>query len=275
MGRDERWSKGSPEPGGKHVSPGTVRSAHPRQWRGRQAPRLASGAVGATDCRRGAPVDRRLLSERQLHAHKKEIWSANVAYVTRHAAEFGTTTGRVAIDMVRVRQRKRDMVDGQIAAHLRNYKDSGAELIMGFGRFVAPKTLEVRLNDGGTRVLTADQLAARHACTVQARRDFTEATDSSRASAASSLESPWVDTIRRAAARGSHPHRHSTGGRARAQARRLPQRWRRDRPGSGRGRSSAQRGQDSSSTALVQAGRPCWAFVISDDSSPGNRCSTS
>ena len=87
----------------------------------------------------------------------------------------------------------------------------------------------------------------------------------------------WIqfDTICRAAARGSQPHRHSTRGRARAQARRLPQRWRRDRPGSARGRSSVQRGQDSGSTALVQAGRPCWAFVISVDSSPGNRCSTS
>jgi len=89
---------------------------------------------------------------------KNEIWSANVAHVAQHAAEFGTTTGRVAIDMVRVRQRKRDMVDGQIAGHRRNYKDSGAELIMGSGRFVAPKTLEVRLNDGGTRVLAADQI---------------------------------------------------------------------------------------------------------------------
>ena len=89
---------------------------------------------------------------------KNEIWSASVAHVARHAAEFGTKTGRVTIDMVKVRQRKRDMVDRQIAAHLRNYKDSGAELIMGAGHFVAPKTLEVRLNDGGTRVLTADQV---------------------------------------------------------------------------------------------------------------------
>src|SRR5207245_9046314 len=35
---------------------------------------------------------------------------------------------------------------------------SGAELIMGTGRFVAPKTLEVRLNDGGTRELAGDQV---------------------------------------------------------------------------------------------------------------------
>src|SRR5436305_9405690 len=60
--------------------------------------------------------------------------------------------------MATVRQRKRDMVDRQIAAHLQNYQTSGAELIMGSGRFVAPKTLEVKLNDGGTRVLAGDQV---------------------------------------------------------------------------------------------------------------------
>jgi pyruvate/2-oxoglutarate dehydrogenase complex dihydrolipoamide dehydrogenase (E3) component len=35
---------------------------------------------------------------------------------------------------------------------------SAAELIMGSARFVAPKTLEVRLNDGGMRVLAGDQV---------------------------------------------------------------------------------------------------------------------
>src|SRR5262249_38352511 len=35
---------------------------------------------------------------------------------------------------------------------------SGAELIMGSGHFVAPKTIEVRLNDGGTRLLAGDQI---------------------------------------------------------------------------------------------------------------------
>jgi hypothetical protein len=38
------------------------------------------------------------------------------------------------------------------------YKISGAELIMGTGRFIAPKTLAVRLNDGGTRELVGDQV---------------------------------------------------------------------------------------------------------------------
>src|SRR5262249_14216614 len=56
-----------------------------------------------------------------------------------------------------VGQGKREMVEGLIALHLELYKASGAELIMGQGRFVAPKTLEVRLNEGGTRVLAGDQ----------------------------------------------------------------------------------------------------------------------
>jgi pyruvate/2-oxoglutarate dehydrogenase complex dihydrolipoamide dehydrogenase (E3) component len=89
---------------------------------------------------------------------KNEIWSAKVAYLVRHAKQFGTMTGPVAIDMATVRQRKRDMVENQVAAHLQNYRTSGAELMMGSGRFVAPKTLEVRLNDGGMRVLAGDQV---------------------------------------------------------------------------------------------------------------------
>src|SRR5215813_1142412 len=88
---------------------------------------------------------------------KNEIWSARVADLVHHAAKFGMVTGPTAIDMRRVRQRKRDMVDGLIAMHLDLYRASGAELIMGAGRFVAPKSLEVRLNDGGTRTLTGDK----------------------------------------------------------------------------------------------------------------------
>jgi len=89
---------------------------------------------------------------------KNEIWTAKVADLVHHAAKFGLVTGATAIDMGRVRQRKREMVDGLVAVHLDKYRASGAELIMGSGRFVAPKTLEVRLNDGGTRVLAGDRV---------------------------------------------------------------------------------------------------------------------
>src|SRR5437899_2860291 len=90
---------------------------------------------------------------------KNEIWSAKVAHLAQHAAQFGSViAGPVTIDMAKVRQRKQNMVDGEIALHLHNYETSGGELIMGTGRLVAPKTLEVRLNDGGTRVLVGDQV---------------------------------------------------------------------------------------------------------------------
>jgi pyruvate/2-oxoglutarate dehydrogenase complex dihydrolipoamide dehydrogenase (E3) component len=130
---------------------------------------LGSGAGGkllawhmARSGRRTAVVERRYIGGSCPNINclpsKNEIWSAKVAYLAHHAAQFGTVTGPVAVDMATVRQRKRDMVDRQIAAHLQNYQTSGAELIMGSGRFVAPKTLEVRLNDGGTRVLAGDQV---------------------------------------------------------------------------------------------------------------------
>jgi pyruvate/2-oxoglutarate dehydrogenase complex dihydrolipoamide dehydrogenase (E3) component len=89
---------------------------------------------------------------------KNEIWSARVAHVARHAGEFGTTTGPVKVDMAKVRARKQGMIDREIAFHLKAYKESGAELIMGAGRFTGPKTIEVALNNGGTRVLAGDQV---------------------------------------------------------------------------------------------------------------------
>ena len=89
---------------------------------------------------------------------KNEVWSARIAHVVRHAGQFGTVVGPATVDMKTVLRRKREMVEGEVAAHLANYKASGAQLIMGSGRFVAPKTLEVRLNDGGARLIAAEQV---------------------------------------------------------------------------------------------------------------------
>jgi pyruvate/2-oxoglutarate dehydrogenase complex dihydrolipoamide dehydrogenase (E3) component len=90
---------------------------------------------------------------------KNEIWSAKVADLVRHADQFGIRTGPAATDMTKVLARKKAMVDDLIAVHLENYKASGAELVMGTGRLIAPKTVEVALNAGGTRVLTGERVA--------------------------------------------------------------------------------------------------------------------
>ena len=130
---------------------------------------LGSGTAGklvawhmAGSGRRTAVVERRWVGGScpniACMPSKNEIRSAEIAHLARHAAQFGAMTGPVKVDMATVRRRKRDMVEAQVAAHLQNYKQSGAELIMGTGRFVAPKTLAVSLNDGGTRTLTGGQI---------------------------------------------------------------------------------------------------------------------
>src|ERR1700746_781821 len=112
--------------------------------------------------RRTAVVERRWIGgscpNSAWLASKNESLSAKGGHLLWRAAEVGTLTGSVTTDMAKVRQRKRDMVEREIALHLQNYKTSGAELIMGTGHFTAPKTLEVRLNDGGMRVLMGDQV---------------------------------------------------------------------------------------------------------------------
>jgi pyruvate/2-oxoglutarate dehydrogenase complex dihydrolipoamide dehydrogenase (E3) component len=57
-----------------------------------------------------------------------------------------------------VRKRKRDMVASLKTETLKQYHDSGAELIMGSGTFIAPKTVRVNLNDGGTRTLVGEHV---------------------------------------------------------------------------------------------------------------------
>src|SRR5262250_108358 len=119
---------------------------------------LGSGAGGkllawhmARSGRRTAVVERRWIGGSCPNINclpsKNEIQSAKVASLVRHGAEYGTRTGHVEIDMATVRDRKRKMVEEQIVAHLRNYQTSGTQLIMGSGRFVAAKTLDVRLNE--------------------------------------------------------------------------------------------------------------------------------
>src|SRR5690242_1520405 len=88
---------------------------------------------------------------------KTELWSARVAHLARHGQPFGVTTGGVTIDMAMVLRHKRDMVRHEVELHMQNFTATGTELIVGHGRFVAPKTLEVS-REGGTRILTGDRV---------------------------------------------------------------------------------------------------------------------
>jgi pyruvate/2-oxoglutarate dehydrogenase complex dihydrolipoamide dehydrogenase (E3) component len=89
---------------------------------------------------------------------KNVIRSAKAAWFARRAEEYGVQTGPVATAMKGVLNRKRKMVEGEVQFHIDRFKATGAELIMGEARFVAPKTVEVHLNDGGRRVITGNRV---------------------------------------------------------------------------------------------------------------------
>jgi pyruvate/2-oxoglutarate dehydrogenase complex dihydrolipoamide dehydrogenase (E3) component len=57
-----------------------------------------------------------------------------------------------------VRDRKRKMVESLVRGFLAKDDNAGTEVILGEGRMDGPRTLEVKLNQGGTRRLAADRL---------------------------------------------------------------------------------------------------------------------
>src|SRR5215472_16981493 len=90
---------------------------------------------------------------------KTMVASARVAYVARRGADYGVQTGPVTVDMIRVRQRKRDIVETFRIHNLRPIETTeGLDLLMGEASFTGPKTLEVHLNNGELRQLTANTI---------------------------------------------------------------------------------------------------------------------
>ena len=89
---------------------------------------------------------------------KNIIHSAKVASYFWRSWEFGITKDNTQISMLGVRDRKRKMVDGMVDRHLANFKASGAQLLIGSGRFIRPKTVEAAVADGTTRVLRGERV---------------------------------------------------------------------------------------------------------------------
>src|ERR1700739_320807 len=84
---------------------------------------------------------------------KNIIHTAKVVDYFRRSKEFGIAHDGFTIEMSGVRDRKRRMVRGLNDMYMENYRNTGAEFILGTGRFVAPRTVEVALADRTTRQL--------------------------------------------------------------------------------------------------------------------------
>src|SRR5207302_2065244 len=89
---------------------------------------------------------------------KTMVASARVAYLARRGGDYGVRTGAVSVDQARVRERKRAIVGRWRSGGERSLRTAGVDLLMGEASFTGPKTLEVRLNDGGIRALAADPI---------------------------------------------------------------------------------------------------------------------
>src|SRR5437773_2854730 len=90
---------------------------------------------------------------------KTMVASARVAYLARRGADYGVQTGSVTVDMKKVRQRKRDIVESfRTSGQRRIEQTEGVDLLIGEAAFTDPKTLEVRLNNGEARQLTASTI---------------------------------------------------------------------------------------------------------------------
>jgi pyruvate/2-oxoglutarate dehydrogenase complex dihydrolipoamide dehydrogenase (E3) component len=90
---------------------------------------------------------------------KTMLASGRVAYLARRGKEYGVQTGDIRIDMQRVRQRKRDIVDSfRNGSQKRLEKTANLDLIFGEASFMGPKNVSVRLQDGAQRTFSADRI---------------------------------------------------------------------------------------------------------------------
>src|SRR2546430_12199821 len=85
--------------------------------------------------------------------------SARVAYLARRAADFGVHSGDVNVNMKEVRARKQRVVEQFREGGTKGIQRTpNLDLITGNARFTGPREIEIRLNDGGTRTLTAEKI---------------------------------------------------------------------------------------------------------------------
>jgi pyruvate/2-oxoglutarate dehydrogenase complex dihydrolipoamide dehydrogenase (E3) component len=96
---------------------------------------------------------------------KTMVASARVAYLARRGADYGVETGNIGIDMLRIRKRKRDIVDSfRNGSQASLEKTKNLDLIFGEASFTGPKSLAVRLKDGTQRALRAEQIFINAGC---------------------------------------------------------------------------------------------------------------
>jgi pyruvate/2-oxoglutarate dehydrogenase complex dihydrolipoamide dehydrogenase (E3) component len=90
---------------------------------------------------------------------KTMVASARVADLARRGAGYGVLTGDIRLNMERIRQRKRDIVNSfRNGSQTRMEKTPNLELIFGEASFAGPQSVLVQLKNGGQRVLIGEKI---------------------------------------------------------------------------------------------------------------------
>ena len=90
---------------------------------------------------------------------KTMVASARIAYLARSAADYGVRCGPVSVDLMQIHRRKQAIVDDFRTGEERRLEHAkNVDLIFGQAHFTGPKAVEVKVNAGGTRTLSADTI---------------------------------------------------------------------------------------------------------------------
>jgi pyruvate/2-oxoglutarate dehydrogenase complex dihydrolipoamide dehydrogenase (E3) component len=90
---------------------------------------------------------------------KTMVASARIAYLASRAQDYGINIGDVSVDLKKVRQRKRDIVESWRNSGQKKIEGTdGVDLIFGEAKFVDPKKISIRLDKGTLRELTAEKI---------------------------------------------------------------------------------------------------------------------
>lgn len=90
---------------------------------------------------------------------KTMVASAKVVELSHRAAEFGVKLKAAENSLAGIIARKNNVVQGMVDTHWKLFTSTpNMEFIVGTGKFIEPKVIEVALKDGGTRTLTADRI---------------------------------------------------------------------------------------------------------------------
>ncbi|PYH43025.1 mercuric reductase [Aspergillus saccharolyticus JOP 1030-1] len=103
---------------------------------------------------------------------KTMIASGRVAYLTRRGPDYGVympargdkDQNSVAIDMKKVRQRKREIVESFRKGGQSRLEAAGVDILMGEASFIDGKTLTVAMHDGGNRTVTGEKIVINSGC---------------------------------------------------------------------------------------------------------------